>query len=262
MSRVLAGSIGAVVTANTVSSDVDMIKICGQPASGAVAVVTSVAAGNVCQVFACRDDTVMAGSTSADDLGVIDSHHGGENIGGVAVLANIRRLDVRQVLANCIGAVVAADTVSGDVDVVEVGGQPADRAVAVVAGIAARYMCQILAGGDHAVMAGTASADDLGVINGRHGNKRNRCMTIFTDVRGLDMCLALASCSRAVMTRTAGTQNLCVIDGNSGSEYGRAVAVFADICCLNVGLVLAGCLDTIMATDTVACDIGVVEIGR
>lgn len=72
----------------------------------------------------------------------------------------------------------------------------------------------------------------------------------------------LANSCRTIMTRAARAEDLGMVDRIHGLPYVRAVAVFADICCLNVGLVLAGCLDTIMATDTVACDIGVVEIGR
>ena len=43
----------------------------------------------------------------------------------MAVLTNIRGLQMRGILTGCICAVMAAGTIAGDVDVIEVGGSPA-----------------------------------------------------------------------------------------------------------------------------------------
>ncbi len=43
----------------------------------------------------------------------------------MAVFTNIGRLYVRRVFAGCIGAVVAARTIASDVDVIEIGWNPA-----------------------------------------------------------------------------------------------------------------------------------------
>lgn len=45
---------------------------------------------------------------------------------------------------------------------------PADGSVAVVAGVAARYMRGMLSGSDNAVMTAVTGSDDLRVINGEY----------------------------------------------------------------------------------------------
>ena len=42
------------------------------------------------------------------------------NVGAVAVLANIRRLNVKRILAGRIGAIVTTDAVIHDIEVIEV----------------------------------------------------------------------------------------------------------------------------------------------
>ena len=57
-----------------------------------MAIVASVATGDVCRVFADRRDAVVTGSACADDLRMIDGEDRCEHIGCVAVLANVGRL--------------------------------------------------------------------------------------------------------------------------------------------------------------------------
>lgn len=83
-------------------------------------VVAVVAAGNVRRVFPYRRDTVVARGASADNLCVIDRVHRCEDIGCVTVLAHITGENVRWSFAGRIGAVVAARTVTGNVDMIEV----------------------------------------------------------------------------------------------------------------------------------------------
>ena len=54
-----------------------------------MAIVASVAAGNMGWVLTCGRDTVMAGATSTNYLGVIDHHHRRKHIRRVTVLADI-----------------------------------------------------------------------------------------------------------------------------------------------------------------------------
>jgi len=89
MRRVFAGRFCAVMAADTVAGDVDVIEVRGQPADGAVTIVTSVTTGNMCQVFAYGDDAIMAGAASPDNLRVVNRHCRCENIGCVAVLAHV-----------------------------------------------------------------------------------------------------------------------------------------------------------------------------
>jgi hypothetical protein len=110
----------------------------------------------------------------------------------MAILADIRRLDVRGTLAGRLDTVVATDAISGDADMVEIRGQPAGGRVAVVAIIAARDVVLIFAGCRHAIMAGAAGAQHLRMVNrvGRH--KRIGIVTVFAHIRCTDMRPTLA----------------------------------------------------------------------
>lgn len=109
-----------VVTTHAVAHDVYVIKVRRQPARGAMTIVTGVAAGDVALVLADGNDAVVARTTAAKYLRVIDGHHGCEYVGSVAIFADIGCLDVCRALAGSIGAVVAAHTVTGDINVIEI----------------------------------------------------------------------------------------------------------------------------------------------
>ena len=83
----------------------------------------------------------------------------------VARLAQVCGLDMCRVLPDCGSAVVAAEAVVGDVYVIEVGGHPTSRGVAIVTGIRAGNMRRVLTNRDGTVVATGAGANDLGVIN-------------------------------------------------------------------------------------------------
>ena len=110
-------------------------------------------------------DAVVAGTASADHLGVIDSHRRCKDVGRVAIVTGVCRLNVGRALADRVRAVMAADAVASDSYVIEIRWQPANRTVAVITGIATGDMCWVLANGSRAVVAGTASADHLSVID-------------------------------------------------------------------------------------------------
>jgi len=71
MGRVLASRIRAVVAADAIAGDVDVIEIRRNPRSGGVAIVTIVAARDVRRVLARCDGAIVAGETCPDYLGVI-----------------------------------------------------------------------------------------------------------------------------------------------------------------------------------------------
>ena len=129
----LAGGLGAVVAADAVAADVDVIKIRGQPADGRVAVVAVVATRDMRRVLADRRYAVMAGSAGAHDLRVIDRCRRLESRSVMAIFADVARLNVCRTLAGCGRAVMAADAVTGDAAVIERSGQPGCRGVTVVA---------------------------------------------------------------------------------------------------------------------------------
>ena len=71
-------------------------------------------------ILAGRLNTIVAGRAGSQHLGMVDGDNRREDVGRVTVFAHIRRLYMRWILAGRIRAVMAARTVAGDVDVVEI----------------------------------------------------------------------------------------------------------------------------------------------
>lgn len=185
MRRTFARSIRAVMTAGTVSGDVDVIEVGGQPARRRVTVVASVAAGNVRRVLASRRDTVMAGTAGTQYLRMVDRKDRRPQVRGMAIFTDIARLNVRRALAGRFHAVMAAGTVAGDADVVKIGREPARCRVTIVTGVATRDMGRVFAGRCNAIVAGSTGADDLRVVNGKCRRKYVGVVTVFADIAGL-----------------------------------------------------------------------------
>jgi len=152
-----------------------------------VAVIAGIAASDMCQSFARGRKTIMARAAGADHLSVIDRHDGCEYVRPMAVLANVRRVHVCRVLAGRFGAVMATKTIAADIDMVKVCWQPAERAVAVVASGAAGDMGWVLAGRNDAIVAGTAGANNLAVIDAHDRHENIGRMAVFAEVRRLNM---------------------------------------------------------------------------
>ena len=133
-------------------------------------------------MLANRGDAVVAGTASADHLGVIDSHRRCKDVGRVAIVTGVCRLNVGRALADRIRAVMAADAVASDSYVIEIRRQPANGAVAVIAGIATGDMCWVLADRSGAVVAGTACANHLSVIDSQRRYKHVGRVAIVTGI--------------------------------------------------------------------------------
>lgn len=129
-----------------------------------MAVIAVIAARNMRRIFPDRYRAVVTGRTSANDLGVIYHVNGGENNVVVTIFANIRCLNVCRALAGRFDTVVTANTVAGDVDMVEVGRHPAIGRMTVITGVAAGDVRRVLARSDGTVVAGGAGANHLGMI--------------------------------------------------------------------------------------------------
>lgn len=65
---------------------------------------------------------IVTGRTRAKHLGVIDCHHGHKCIRRVAVFTDIRCQNVCRIFTGGIRAIVAAETVTGDIYVIEIRG--------------------------------------------------------------------------------------------------------------------------------------------
>ena len=178
----LANGIDAVMAAGTIIDNTRVIEVRRPPRNCCVAVIAGVAAGDMCRVLAGRNRPVMAGVACANDLRVIDSEYRRENICRMTVFANIAGRDVRDVLTRRIDSVMAVDAVTRDIQVIEIGGQPADSGVAIVAVVAALDVILVLAGRRRAVMAGAASAQHLCVIDGKAWRPNVRGMAVLAHI--------------------------------------------------------------------------------
>jgi len=115
-------------------------------------------------------------------------------------------------LANGIGAVVATHAVVHDVDVVEVGWQPGNCRMAVVAIIAAGDMGWVFAGRYDAVMTGAARTNDLRMVDGVNRYPDVGCMAVLADIGCLNMCEVFACSVNSVMAAGAITRDIYVIE--------------------------------------------------
>ena len=141
----------------------------------------------------------MTGKASTTDLGVIHDIDRCPDDIVVAILADIGGVDMCQVLADGIGAVVATDTIIRDVGVVEVGRNPRRGRMAIVAGIAAGKMRRVLAGCNHAIVAGEAGTDDLGMVHGIGRYPKQVVVAVSANVAGRQMRRAFAFSTNPIM---------------------------------------------------------------
>jgi len=172
MRNALTRSIDTVMTVDAVPRDVQVIEVRWQPTRGCMAIVASIAAGDMSQVLPGCSDAVMATCTGTNHLCVVNGIGGRKDVGIVAILTNVAGLDMSEVLAGSVDTVVAVDAVIRDTGVVEVGRQPANGRMAIVAIVAALDVTEILPGRRQAIMAGATIAQHLRVID-REGGRPN-----------------------------------------------------------------------------------------
>lgn len=189
-------------------------------------VVAVVAALDMCRMLTGRGDAIMTRPARTEYLAVVDGERRRPDVAGVTVFANVGRLDVRRRLAGCIRAVVAVETVAGDVYVIEVGRQPADGRMAIVTAIAAGDMRRVLARCGYTVVARSAGADYLRVIDGDYRFERNGIVAILADIRRLYMRSTLASRRSAVVTAHAIPHDADMIE-DRGKPCRRSMTIVA-----------------------------------
>ena len=137
MDGVLTGCVRAVVAADAVVGDVHMVKVRRRPGVSRVAVITVVATGKVRRVLAFCRHAIVAGEAGANHLRMVDHVGRRKRRNVMTIFADVCGVDVSRVLANGIGAVMAAETIAGDAGMVEIGWRPGDSCVAIVTGITA-----------------------------------------------------------------------------------------------------------------------------
>ena len=120
MGWILARRIGAVMAAETVARNIDVIEVGRQPCNSTVAIVAIVAAGDVVGVLAFGYAAIMACRACTEHLGVIHQNHRDEYGCAMAVFANIRRQRVRRTFTGRSSTVMAVDAAAGDARVIKI----------------------------------------------------------------------------------------------------------------------------------------------
>lgn len=136
-----------------------------RPGVGVMAQTTVLHGVEVPGVLSRRNRAVVAGRTGTEYLVVINGRYRLPGIRAMAVFADIRRLHVQWAFTGRIGSVVTAEAVVDNIGVVEIGRDPGNRRVAIVAVVATRYVRGVFPCGRYAIVAGVTGADDLGVID-------------------------------------------------------------------------------------------------
>jgi len=155
------------VAATAIIDDSHVIEISGAPGIACTAVVAGITAGNVSWMFTCCGNAIVGGIASTNNLEMVHRKDRNPDIGGMAVFTNVTGLDMCRWLALRLRAVVTAEAVTYDIDVIEVCGRPAGRRMTIIASVATADMRRILAGSDDAIVARTAGSDDLSMVDRR-----------------------------------------------------------------------------------------------
>ena len=122
--EVFAGNLRVVVTANAVVGDASVIECRRNPRIRGMTVVTGITARKMRRVFTGCRCAIVAGEACTDDLRVIDGVRRCKGDSVMAIDAQISGVDMCQVLAGGIVAIVAADAIIRDIGVIEVGRRP------------------------------------------------------------------------------------------------------------------------------------------
>lgn len=194
------------------------------PCRNTVAEITLPCSNNVCSTLATGGDAVVTGRTHALNLTMVDPICGHRSPGN-----RTRIMTSRAIIAR--GNVEGAFTIGNDV-IMAINARANDLTVihrlsrqgepglwswlmTTLAKVTAIDMRIPLTTGTHAVMAGDAATDHLGVINGTasQGRPRYRAGLVagITLVAATDMCRRLSTGERTVVTAGAAAVNLSVI---------------------------------------------------
>lgn len=228
---------------------------------GVMAAVTLLTRTEVTVVLTNRDHVVVTGRTGAEYLGVIDIECRRPDRRRMTVLTHVRCKSVLRILARCDCAIVATETIAGDVGMVIICGQPGDGRMAVIAVVTARDVGWVLAGCGHAVVTGAATAKYLRVIDSDRRHPNSRVVAVLANVRCQNVSRILARRCNAVVTVAAAARDIGVVKV-CGQPAGRCMAVLANITAGNMHWRLARRRHTVMTTAAVADDANVIKVCR
>lgn len=251
MHGVFAGRIRTVMAIHAVAHNIHVIEVRRHPGNGGVAVFTVIAARNMCRMFASGSNTVVTGATTAQHLGVVDGDCRRPYRRAMAVLANVRCLNMGRALACCICAVMAGRTVARNIDVIEIRGYPGDCGVTAVAVIAACNVRRMLASCGSAVVTGATAAQYVSVVNSRHGLPMRRGVAVLADIRCLNMCTAFAGGIGAVVAAEAAADDIRVVEYGWHPSCG-VMTIVTLIAGNDMVRCFSGCLHAVVARSATA----------
>lgn len=133
-------------------------------------------------ILAGRRCAIVTIAAIVDDAVVIEVCGQPRN-GGMTIFTNVAAIDMRRMFAGCVSAVVAAGAITHDSDVIEGSWQPANGRVAIITIVAAIYVIQIFAIGNDTVMAGSAGANYLCVVDNNFRHKGDNAVAVLTNIR-------------------------------------------------------------------------------
>lgn len=166
---VFAGRAHTVVTLRAAADDAGVIEQRRLPRERRVTFVALCRRRQMVRRFACCNRAVVAARTTADDVSMVDDRHRNPEARRMAVLADVVAEDVFRTFSGGRGTVMAANTVVDDAFVVERDGRPRIGVVALFAVVRGRRVVDRFRIRIRAVVTRLASAEDLLVIDDRHG---------------------------------------------------------------------------------------------
>ena len=254
----LASCLDTVVAADTVAGDIHMIEIRRQPGNGGMTVVAGVIAIDMGGMLARCGEAIVAGAAGAKDLSMVHGIGRYPDIAVVTILADVRRLDVSQILACSINTVVTAGAIAGDSNVIKCRRSPGVACMAIVAGIATGDMRWMLAGRDETIVTGTTATDDLCMVDCEGRRKDIGVVTVFANITRLNVCQIFTGRIHAIVTVDATTGDVQVIEIR-WQPAGSGMAVITRIAARYVVEVFARCGESIVTGTAVSDDLQVID---
>ena len=161
-----------------VTRDANMIEGGRDPGGCRMTIIARIGAAYMRQRFTGCDRAVMARTTTANYLTVVNRVSRRPERVVVTVLATLRRVDVSETLTCGQRTIVATAAVTGNARVIERRRGPGHRRVTIFADVVARNVRWRLTGGNNAVMTGRAGTSQVRVIHDRHSRPVHRLMTL------------------------------------------------------------------------------------
>jgi hypothetical protein len=131
--------------------------------------------------------------------------------------------------------------------VIEIGGDPGQRGVTSVALGIRLDMSGILASSGRAVMTGTTTPRNSGMIE-HHTGPIARHMAIVASIGCRYVCGRLALCRRTIVTTEASSDDRSMIDAYDRHPCRRTMTIITCVGCIDMDRILAGYRRAVVAT--------------